>query len=840
MLLIFTSQAYAQVIATDTILSHKNDSIVILNDTIKNDTIIDLRDQLAPSAIESKIDYQASDSIKLSITEKKAYLYNIVVIKYETINLKAGYVEMNFGNNSLFADGVLDSVGKEVQKPDFVDGSNTFTANSLKYNFETKKGLVKNIITNEGESYLHGNLVKRFPDHSANIKNGLYTTCDEEVPHYAIKFGKARMTSNDKIVSGPAYMEIEGVPTPLVLPFGYFPNKKGQVSGILIPTWGESANRGYHFDRGGYYWGINDYIDLTLQGDIYTRGSWAAYASSTYKKKYKYQGNIALSYAVNIMSQKFLPDYSRNKAFKILWGHHQDSKARPNSSFSANVNIVSSNFSKYNPTSNSEYLSNTFESSIAYQRTLFRGKANLSLNIGGTQNVTTKELNLKLPQLNFSVNTFYPFRKKNKAGALKWYDNISVGYTMNMDNNISTYDSLLLTPRIFSLMQNGMQHSIPIRSTVKILKFINWTNSININERWYLRSIDKQWYNDALNDTSYLKSDTIHGFQMAHEFNISSSITTKLYGMYQFKNGALKAIRHVMTPSISFVYRPDFGSRFWGYYKYEQTDMAGNFRRYSIFENNIYGSPADGLSGKVAFSLSNNLEMKIRNRKDTITGSKKIMLIDNLGIQTAYDIAKDSLRWDPIMINGRTRLFNLFDINFNGAWDMYASDTIGRINKYEWNVNKHILRRNNKKWILGISYTISNKTFQKKEKGKDTKKDIFFNQWNLNFNFNFTYSANFKYQTRKYTHDTIMTLGVNGEFYITPNWRVAVTTGYDFINKQFSFTSFNIHRDLHCWEMELEWIPYGFRKSYNFTIRVKSSILKDLKLTQKTDFRDNY
>ncbi len=839
-ILFFIFQANAQTNVADSVLPKNNINIKVVNDSIKNDSIVNLRDSISPNAIKSKIDYQATDSVRLDIVEKKAYLYNTVNIKYETIELKSGYVEMSFDNNTLFADGIYDSLDKETQRPDFKDGFDAFKANSLEYNFETKKGLVKNIITNQGESYLHGNLVKRFPDNSANIRNGFYTTCDEEHPHYAIKFGKARMTTNDKIVSGPAYMEIEDVPTPLLLPFGYFPNKKGQVSGILLPTWGETANRGFHFDKLGYYWGINDFIDMAIQGDIYTRGSWAVYLSSNYKKRYHYDGNIALSYATNIFSQAFLPDYQKSKDFKIQWTHKQDQKAKPNSSFSANVNILSSNFSKYNPTSNSEYLTNTFESSIAYQTTLFRGKANLSLNLGGTQNVQTKELQLNLPQVNFTVNTFYPFRKKNKAGKLKWYDNISMNYTMNLDNKIQTYDSLLLTPRIFSLMQNGMEHTIPIRSTVKILKFLNWTNSINLTERWYTQSINKQWYHDVANDTSYVRSDTIPGFQMAHEFNYSSSLTTKLYGMYQFKRGAVKAIRHVMTPTISFVYHPNFGSQFWGYYKYEQYDLIGHYRRYSIFENGLYGAPPDGLSGKINFSLDNNLEMKVRSKKDTLTGTKKIKLIDNLGIQTAYDIAKDSLQWDPISINARTRLFNLLDISFAGAWDLYAHDSIGRINKFEWDVDKKILQRNNTRWILGLSYNISDRDFKKKDPKTNTKKDVFFNKWNLSFNFSFSYAANFKYQTFKYYHDTTMTLGVSGEFYITPKWRVQANTGYDFISKKFAFTSFNIHRDLHCWEMELEWIPYGQRKSYNFTIKIKSSILKDLKITQKTDWRDNY
>ncbi len=826
--------------------SIKNDSIknyIINNDSlfgtsIRKETIMSFRDSVSKSAIQSKIDYQASDSIRLNVQEKKAYLYGNVEIRYQSIILKAAYVEMDFDNNTLYATGVIDSTGKETGKPEFADGSNAFTAKSLKYNFDTKKGFVREIFTKEGESFLQGSMVKRFTDNTANIKNGFYTTCELEHPHYAIRFGKARMIPDDKIVSGPAYMEIEDVPTPLLLPFGYFPNKKGQISGIIIPTYGESANRGFFFNKFGYYWGINDRIDLSLQGDIYTRGSWAAYLSSNYKKRYKYEGNLALSYAVNYVNEKFDPSFYRTNDFKILWSHRQDAKARPNSNFSANVNIVSSNFSKYNSTSTNEYLSNTFESSIAYQATLFKGKGNLTLNIGGVQNIKTHELQIKLPQANFSLNPFYPFRKKKKAGRLKWYDNISISYGLQLENRIDSYDNLILTSRIFDLMQNGMQHTIQIRSSVKILKFLNWTNSINVYEKWYLRSVEKQWFNDV--DTSYIRTDTLQRFKMAHQFSYSSEVNTKIYGVYQFKKGAIKAFRHVMTPSVSFTYRPDFGAPFWGYYHYLQTDSTGNLRRYSIFEESIYGGPPDGLSGKINFSLNNNLEMKVRSKKDTVTGTKKILLIEGLRIFTGYDIAKDSLNWDPLTVSGRTRLFNLLDISFNGAWNPYVTNEKGLINTFEWKQNRRLLRRDNTRWQLDFSYTLSDMTFQKKDKVTQAKTKIFLNQWNVTFNFKFSYSANFDRVKSIYNHDTVMALDANGLFFITPKWKIGFFTTFDFITKKFPYTSFSIYRDLHCWEMMMEWIPYGPRKSYNFTIRIKSSILKDLKINKKSDWRDNY
>jgi len=825
--------------AQDTVLPITNDSIIIVRDTIKNDSINLNRKQMSPDAIKSKIDYQATDSIRMNLDERKTYLYNDVEINYEDIKLKSGYVELDFKKSQLFAEGLKDSAGKELGRPEFTQASYTFLAKSMYYNFDTKKGLVKDIFTNEGESYLHGSVVKRFPDKTANFKKGSYTTCSLEHPHYQIRFSKARMIPDDKFVSGPAYMEIADVPTPLVLPFGYFPNKKGQISGIIIPTWGESTNRGFFFERGGYYWGINDYLDMTFQGDIYTRGSWAAYVSSTYKKRYRYTGSVKLSYAVNVISQKFLTDYKKYKDFSVEWSHRQDPKARPNSSFSAQVKMASNSFYKFNPSSTSDYLSNTFESSISYQTTLFNGKSNLTLNLGSMQNTTTKELQLSLPQVNFSVNTFYPFRKKKKAGALKWYDNINISYSLNAKNYINTYDSLLLTPRIWNMMQNGIQHNIQLRSAVKILKFISWDNSFNFNERWYFQSVNQQWYNDV--DTSYIRKDTSNRFQMAHEFNVSSQLSTKIYGIYRIKKGALQAIRHVLTPSVTFSYHPDFGSKLWGYYKYAQIDSTGRTMRYSIFQNGIYGTPPDGLSGKVSFNLNNNLEMKVRSKKDTVTGSKKIVLIDYLNIRTGYDFAKDSLRWDPLSISMRTRLFDKIDVSFSGGWDPYVIDSNNnRLNQFEWNVNHRLFRRQNTAWMVGIGYNLSDANFKKKDKVKNEEKSIFLNKWNVSMNLSFSYSSHFDSKSFDYIPDTILTLGLTGEFYITPKWKVGFNTGYDFVSKEFSYTSLSIHRDLHCWEMFMEWIPFGFRKSYNFTIRIKSSILKDLKLERKSDFRDNF
>jgi hypothetical protein len=809
---------------------------------------------LSKNAITNKIDYVATDSIRVELKDQKVFLYNQVEIYYEDIVLKAGYVEIDFNANTLYATGIADSTGKEGQKPVFTDGGQSFTAKSIHYNFITKKGLIKDIITQEGESFLHGSVVKRFSDNSTNVKNGKYTTCPNEDPHYEIRFFKARVIPNDKIVSGPAYLAIEHVPTPLIVPFGFFPNKKGQISGILLPTYGQSTNRGFYFENGGYYWGINDYIDLALRGTIYTRGSWGAKVESNYKKRYRYEGSFNVSYAENIFGEKDLPDYQKEQSVFVRWQHRQDPKARPNSSFSANVNAGSNNYNKYNPTSAEDYLSNDFESSIAYQTSFGQGRYNFALSLAYKQNTGTKEVQLKAPELSFSVNRFYPFRKKNKT-RLRWWDNISINYVMNAQNKLNTPDSILLTTQSLKRLQNGIQHSIPISSTAKVFKYFTWNNTFNYTERWYLQSTNKEFIHDA--DTAYVRTDTLEGFTTARDFYYSSTLNTRIYAMYELKKGALKAVRHVMVPSVSFNYRPDFGTPWWGYYRYTVADTLGNWEKYSRFQNGIYGYPQDGQSGKVSFALSNNLEMKVRSRKDTLTGTKKIMLIEDLTIRCGYDLARDSLNWDNLTVSGRTKLFKRIDVTYNGSWDPYVTDTSGRrINKFEWDVNHRLFHMASYEWSLSVGMTIGHNDFKKKENRQTTTPTTtaanrpnaihplpsvdYNNPWSVTVNYNLTYGKRFDPYAYAYVRDTSQTLNISGDIAITSKWKLGFTTGYDFDNKDFSYTSINIYRDLHCWEMVLNWIPMGYRQSYNFTIRVKASVLKDLKLEKKTDWRDYY
>jgi hypothetical protein len=827
----------------------KNDSL-----SVKKDSIVKTIPKKSKFGFSSKVEYVAKDSILFNIVEQKVYLYGNAEIKYENINLKAAYIEISFKDNLVYAKGTTDSSEKYIGEPIFSEGSQAFNSKEITYNFDTKKGLIKQVITKQGDNFLHGSIVKRLPSEEVNIKNGMFTTCNLEHPHYSIKFGKAKVIPEDKIVTGPAYLVIEDIPTPIAVPFGFFPNKKGQKSGILMPTYGESDSRGFYLENGGYYFALSDYVDLALRGGIYSRGSWALGAASNYNYKYHYSGLINLAYAINVVSEKGLPNYQKNKDFRIQWTHTQSDKARPNSRFSANVNAASSTFNTYNPTSTQDYLTNTLSSNISYSTTI-ANNYNLSLNLGHSQNTLTKEVTVSLPEIAFTANRFYPFRKREKVGALKWYDNISVGYNMNLKNNITSPDSLLFTSESLSRFKNGMNHTIPVSSTIKLLKYFNMTNSINITESWYLKSIEKHWSNTYINpmDTSYLRIDTINGFKAAHNFNFNSSISTRLYGLVQFKRGPIKAIRHVVSPSVGFYYSPDFSKPIWGYYKYYQdttnNPLISNIKKYSIFEQSIYGTPPGAESGSVNFALSNNLEMKIRSKKDTISGIKKVMLIENFTINASYDIAKDSCNWSQIGLSGKTRLFKNLDLIYRSAWDPYVHDNLGRrTNVLEWSKNGRIASLQNTNWQTSFSYNLQSKKGKKgtTDKGSQQERDMIdanrndyvdFNvPWSFNINYNFSLTNDYSSSETKKT--IINTISFRGDINITPKWKIGFYSGYDFTNNKVSPTSIDIYRDLHCWEIRFNWIPIGVRKSYNLTIGVKSSVLQDLKLTKKKDWRD--
>ncbi len=835
----------------------------LLKDSLR---IAALKEKSSPNAIEDKVHYVCRDSIRFDLKNQKVFLYGNAEINYQDINLKADYVEIDFTTNILYATGLPDSTGKLAGLPIFTEGSQSFKSKVMRYNFKSKKGFINQVITEDSYGFLHGNNVKKLADNEINISGGSYTTCDlEDHPHFTFKYNKSKVIPGKRIVTGPAYLEIEDVPLPLGIPFGWFPTKSGQRSGIILPTYGEMANRGFYFEGGGYYFAISDHLDLEILGDIYTRGSWAIRPTLRYNKRYKYSGSFNFGYAINIEGVKETPSYSKKRDFTVRWSHRQDPKARPRSNFSADVNIVSSTFNKYNPSSAQDYLSNTFRSSIAYQ-TNWAGKYFLTLNASHSQNTLTHQVTVTLPEVSFSVNRFNPFMAKNKVGRVRWYENITVSYNLNARNNVTAADSVFFQESTLQALQNGIKHSLPISSPVKLLKYITMTNSLNLNDRMYFQYIQKYWSNDTLftsNDTivGYPVTDTIPSFSNIFDFSISSSLSTKIYGIFRFgKKFPIQAIRHVMTPSVSFSYTPDFGSNFWGYYD-SYTNADGNEIKYSKFEGAIFGSPPSAESGRVGLNLVNNLEMKVRSRKDTISGMKKIVLIDNFTIGISYDLARDSLNWSPLVLSGRTRLVKNLDISYRSEWDPYILDSNGtrNLNRTEWAVNRRLFRLDQTNWTVSLNYRLSSKDFGKGKKTaqesqatlgtEQEKEDIFLNPdqyidwsipWDIAMSYSFNYTAVHHYPEyiQEIDKKIVQTLAVNGNVSITPKWKIGVTTGWDFVNNDLSYTSLNIYRDLHCWEMRFNWIPTGFRKSWNFSINAKASILQDLKLTKKKDFRD--
>ncbi len=852
--------------STDTLQTDTLSADLLYPDSLPNDTLpLPPKSTDRKTGLESKVVYSSNDSIMFDIAERRVYLFGKAEIQYEQITVTADFIEISFDDNLLYATGLYDSAGVLKGRPVFTERDQSFRADTMTYNFDTKKGFIKQVITEEGEGFLHGDKVKKMPNDEIFISSGKYTTCNLDCPHFHIGFRRAKVIPGDKIVTGPVFLYIEDVPLPLVVPFGLFPNQAGQQSGILIPTYGESANRGFFLENGGYYFGINDYVDLALRGDIYSRGSWAVKALSNYNKRYRYNGSIDLSYAVNITSSRGLPDYSRGRDFFVRWSHNQDPKAHPNRRFSANVNAGSSNYHTFNPSTTNDYLSNTFQSNVSYQTTIIN-RFNFSANLRHSQNTMNNTVDLSLPEIAFSANRFYPFRRGTQVGQLRWYENISMGYTMNARNEISTVDSLLFSPETLQNFRNGMRHNIPINSTLRILNHFSLNNSINYNERWYAESINRRWTNDMnpVDSTfGYVRTDTLSGFAAARDFSFSSTLNTKLYGMFQFRRGPVEAVRHVLTPSLGFSYIPNFGDYRWGYYKYHGSPQSGEPVRYSVFETGIYGSPPADRSGSINFSLANNLEMKIRTPRDTTADTRKVTLIENFTISTAYDLARDSLNLAKIMLSGRTVLFRNFDIRYAAALDPYVVDSNGRnINKFEWDVNRRLARLNNSEWALSINWNYRSQRrdgtdgeiTQPQTTTTGTEEEramiqeypeafIDFNiPWSINLSYTFRHRSTFSYfdYPPERENKIIQTLNFHGDVNLTPKWKIGFRSGFDFDTRKLSYTSIDVYRDLHCWELSFNWIPIGFRKSWNVTINVKASVLQDLKLTRKRDWRDAY
>jgi len=804
--------------------------------------------------LDSKIIRSAKDSVKVNYLEQKAYLYGDAKVEYGTVTLEAAYIEIDFVNNNVYAKGIADTSGVVKGNPIFKDGSDEYQTTEIRYDFNSHKGLVYNVTRQEGDAYLFIKEGKKMEDNTTYVKEGYFSTCSLPNPHYSIKYGIGKIIPDDKIVTGPIHIEIEGIPLPVILPFGFFPNKKGRANGILIPSYGYTENRGYYLSNGGYYTGLGEHIDLAIRGDIYAKGSWAIRGKSNYNFRYKSRGNIDIGYALNKYGETDVIKNNEDKGYFIRWTHNQDPKSNPSSTFSANVNFGSTQYNKLNSVNINDYVTNTFQSSIAYSAKI-KHKYNLAINVNHNQNTSTHIMNLDLPTISFSTPRMNPFERKIAIGSKKWYEKISVSYNMDAKNQLSTLDSLFFTSKMTDF-KNGISHNIPISSTIP-LGHLSWTNSLNLRDYWYFKTVNKYYDPNVIingKDTGAVITDDVLNFKAAHEASFSSNFSTLIYGMFTFKHGPMTALRHVMSPTIGFSYHPDVSKSF-NYFK-EYTDKNGKTVRYSIFDGGIFGSPADGKSGNITFNLGNTLEAKLKSAKDTITGIKKIKILEGFNISTSYDLAKKEFQLAPLNVSARTTVLKKIDIQFGGIYDFYAIDSMGvRINELNWKVNKKLLRKNSSLWRLSLGYSLSandfngnkNKKYKSEMGTSEELKQVndfperyvdFNNQWSLNFNYSFNYAQTFTPTSMDFKKTKTQTLDFSGDVNVTQKWKLGFSSGYDFENKGLGVTSLDIYRDLHCWELMFHWIPLGPRQSYNLTVRVKSPLLQDLKINKKRDWQD--
>lgn len=809
--------------------------------------------RISRDAVKEIVVYKAVDSIAIELKNRRAFLFNEGEINYQDMNLKAYSVEVDFEREQIKAQGVTDSMGKYQGRPFFKQGESDYHADTITYNYKSEKGIIYGVITQEGDGFLHGDKIKKVNDSVMYLSSGQYTTCNYAKPHFAINFSESKLIVNEKIFTGPAYVSIEGVPTPLALPFAFFPLAHDRSSGILMPSYGWMNGRGYYLKDGGYYFAINDFIDLSLLGELYTNLSWTAEAKSNYFRRYRYKGSFDIRYGITKTGIRGDTNtFNRYSDFKVMWRHDQDAKANPYSRFSADVNLISRNYNR-NTTNSRDYFNSTTTSSISYTATL-GSWFNLALSARESYNIQTGLMNLQLPSLSLSSNTFYPLRRKNPAGAYRWYENISMSYLLEGANNINAQDTNILKKSILKDMQYGISHRIPVSSSMKVLKFFNWTNSMTYNERWHWSTINKD-----IDSTGRLVIDTIRGFRANRDLSFNSSLSTRIYGMFNFRFGPLKAIRHVMNPSISFNYRPDFGSEKYDYWR-SYTDTTGYVHRYSIFEQSLYGGPADGRSGRIGFSLGNNLEAKVRPWRDTTGELKKVVLIESFNLSMNYDLARDSLNWSDLSVSGHTTLFKSLVVNYSGTFSPYVIDTLGnKHNRFLWKEEGRLFRLNQSSWSTQISWSLNNNTFKSdapKGQGQlvapimqspydysptlmmGTYAD-FSVPWNVSLNYTLSFVS--VYDANRYNINSTLThsASVSGNFSLTDNWKFSFSTGYDFTNKGMSYTSIDIYRDLHCWEMRFNWVPFGYYKSWNFMINIKASSLRDVKYEKKQNYQSN-
>lgn len=796
--------------------------------------------------LQSEVKYGARDSMRYDMAKQTVYLFGAATVKYQDVELTADRILLDLRREEVQAYGTLDSAGAPVGFPVFTQGGQKVEADSIRYNFKTKEGIIKEVRTSESQMYALAHLSKRHANGEIHSRGGSLTTCDRPHPHYRFAVSRMMVIPDDKIVMGPAVMKIGNVPTPLAVPFGFFPNHKNRGSaGILIPTWGSSDQFGIFLLNGGYYLPISDNVDEQLTADIYSRGSWGLRSITRYKQRYHFGGSLDLQYSDKLNSIREYPDFSEQRTFFIRWNHLMDPKASLTDRFNASVNVGSSqNFTNNFNSSTQDYLSNTFQSNVNWSH-LWTGKPySLSVAARHSQNTINRTFDVTFPSVNFNVQRFFPgtWLHGPATGKPKWYDQVGVTWSSIFDNRLSTTEdqiSIENIPNLLDRMRNGVRHTGTVGTSVKTRAF-TLNPQVNITDRTYFDGLRKQY--DPGSNT--VIADTVPGLRNVFDWSVGATATSKLYGMYAFRGGRLQAIRHVITPSASLTFLPGNDTRIFGPYGF-----GGSYGSYSPFDIGIYGQPSPNASGLVSLGLVQSVEAKVRSKTPDAKGdlqATKVKLLDNLSINANYDLLKDSIRWSPVNMAARTRLLNFLDVNLASLWDPYATDSMGRnINRPTRSVDGSLAHLRNANLALG--FELQSKRYGKPNSGSSTNDQVvaeadpdkgapinFSIPWHLRVNY--SYSVARTYKIAEFTEQQTQSVLFSGDLNILKYWKLGFSSGYDMQAGEWTPTSLNLYWDLHCWEFNANVIPLGVRKSFTFRINVKASVLHDLKYELRKPF----
>lgn len=889
-------QAAAAMKRDTTVMDSLELAIYLHNKAVDDSLALDSINRQRKHGIDSPVEFSANDSLLYEAGHGMAYLFGNSHVKYQNMDLQSENIYLSLDSSLVHATGARDSVsGKLFGNPVFQMGSDTYQSDTMAFNFKTKKGFIQQVYTEQQEGYLTSQLSKRGANGELYLQHGRYTTCDEPHPDFYLALSRAKVRPGKDVVFGPAYLVVCDVPLPLAIPYGFFPFTKSYSSGFIMPTYGDETERGFYLRDGGYYFAISDQMDLKLLGEIYTKGSWGVSAASNYRKRYRYSGSFYGSYQNSVTGEKNLPDYSKTTSFKIQWSHRQDAKANPYSTLSASVNFATSSYERNNLTSmyNPQTMTqSTRTSSVSYSTSFSSIGMSLSTTMNLNQNMRDSTIAMTMPDLNISISRFYPFKRKHMVGKQRWYEKIAMSYTGHFSNSISTKEDKLMHSNLIKDWRNGMQHSIPVSASFTVLNYINLTASFNFTDRTYTNKIMRSW------DGTTEQRDTIYGLYNVYNWNMSLAASTKLYGFLTpprgFLGGRIQKIRHVFTPQVSLNYAPDFSASSYGYYEtYQKTDSEGNVTmvEYSPFQNSLYGVPGKGKTGSIAFDMSNNLEMKMYDRNDSL---RKISLIDEFGASMSYNMAAKIRPWSDLSTRIRLKLTKNYTLNMNAVFAsyVYEADSVGarpRLSEHTtyWEQGK-IGRFQG--MSQNLSYTISNEKISKIFKWlrgeRDNKKDKDENEpalddinsiesnvdpdmekakhgakkqnaglaetdedgympfsmpWSVSFGYGITMREDtdvkkFNYNTMRYPYKFTQNLNMSGNIRLSDGWNISFSSGYDFENKKISMTTASLSRDLHCFNMSCSVVlsPYT---SYNFSFRCNASTLTD---ALKYDKRSGY